>query len=151
MTAIQDPDSAATETSQVVVFRMEGESFGVDIFRVNEIIRLHRITPLPNAADHLLGLVNLRGKTVPVFDLRRRLGLPVAEPTDASRIVVVEAQQDRVGVLVDEVSEVLTVPTEDFETPPDSTRGDGDECVAKVVRHQDRLITYLDLDQVLAA
>ena len=89
MTAIQDQDSVATESSQVVVFRMQGESFGVDIFRVNEIIRLHRITPLPNSADHLLGLVNLRGKTVPVFDLRRRLGLPTAEPTEASRIVVV--------------------------------------------------------------
>ncbi len=144
-------DRERVEEQQLVVFRMEGESFGVEIFKVNEIIRLQQITPIPNSPRHLLGLVNLRGKTIPVFDLRCRLGMPLAVPTNKSRIMVVEAEGERIGVVVDEVTEVLSIQSDEREPTPELLSGHTDDCVTEIVKHDSRLITLLDLDKVLVA
>ena len=136
-------DSVSSE--QVVVFRLEAERYGVDIFRVNEIIRLREITPIPHTPPHVRGLVNLRGKTIPVVDLRVRFSL-AEETTDKARIIVVESSNGQIGLVVDEVCEVCTLDSAGIEAPPSGVGGD---CVRGVARREDRLIALLDLDQTL--
>ena len=96
-------NTLGTTEEQLVVFRLDSETYGIDIFRVNEIIRLREITPIPQAEAHIRGLVNLRGKTIPVVDLRTRFGLYSAEASEQARIIVVDTDEGNVGVIVDEV------------------------------------------------
>ena len=134
---------------QVVVFRLEAERYGIDIFRVNEIIRIREITPIPHTEPHVRGLVNLRGKTIPVVDLRLRFGIATKESTDKARIIVVEAESGQVGLVVDEVCEVGTLAPGSIEPPPSLVGGLGSDFVRGVARRDGRLIALLDLDQTL--
>ncbi len=134
---------------QVVVFRLATENYGIDIFRVSEIIRLREITPIPGSALHLRGLVNLRGKTIPVISLRSRFGLATDEDGDNTRIIVVEGEHGLVGIVVDAVCEVLTLESESIEDKPSLIDDPDTEFVRGVARNEDRLITLLDLDKAL--
>lgn len=142
--------SEGVKDEQVVVFRLEAERYGVDIFRVNEIIRLREITPIPHTEPHIRGLVNLRGKTIPVVDLRARFGIPEAATTEKARIIVVEGESGQVGLIVDEVCEVSALSGSAVEPPP-SLIGESGDCVRGVARRDDRLIALLDLDRTLEA
>jgi len=102
---------------QLVVFQLGAELYGVEIARVHEIIRLQAITRVPRAPAFVEGIINLRGKVIPVVDLRHRFGLPAAEHTRASRIVVVEIGDQVVGLIVDAVSEVLRIAGATVEPP----------------------------------
>lgn len=135
---------------QIVVFEIAGESFGVDIFRVQEIIRNRDVTPIPKAPDHVKGLINLRGQTIPIVDLGWRLGLGPARVGDATRIIVVDACDGHVGLLVDAVTEVLTVPKEMIEEAPKLATGGRSNHVLAVARKENTLISLLDVDRTLA-
>lgn len=132
---------------QVVLFRLAEETYAVDIFRVSEIIRNREITPIPRSQRHVRGLANLRGKTVPIVDLRMTLGLPSGTETDATRIIVLEMGDDNIGMIVDSVTEVLTIQAGGIEETPSSVADAG--YVLGVGRHEDRLITLLDVDKAL--
>lgn len=136
---------------QLVVFRLAGESYGIDIFRVNEIIRLREITPIPRTDQHIRGLVNLRGKTIPVVDLHARFCIETAEDTDSTRIIVVESDQGNVGVVVDEVREVITLDPDQVEQTPALVTSVDTEFVKGVAKQDGQLITLLDLDKALAS
>ena len=136
---------------QLVVFRLATESYGIDIFRVNEIIRLREITPIPQSLPHIRGLVNLRGKTIPVVDLRTRFMLASAEDTDNARIIVVESGDGNIGVIVDEVKEVLTIESINIEDTPPLVTGMSNEFVRGVAKCSGNLVTLLDLDKALSA
>jgi len=135
---------------QIVVFRLVEESYAIDIFRVNEIIRMRDITPIPHTDAHIRGLVNLRGKTIPVVDLRVRFGLPIEETTEKTRIIVVESTDGLIGIIVDEVSEVVTLESEDIEPTPTLVASVGTDFVSGVAKRAGKLITMLDLDRSLA-
>ena len=140
--------SEATKDEQVVVFRLEAERYGIDIFRVNEIVRLREITPIPRTAAHVRGLINLRGRTIPVVDLRARFGISGDACTEKARIIVVEAEDGQVGLVVDEVCEVSAIAGTSIEPPPSLLGGIGD-CVRGIARREDRLVALLDLDRTL--
>jgi purine-binding chemotaxis protein CheW len=144
------PRDAASEQRQMVVFRLGTEAYGVDVFRVSEIIRLRDITPVPLTKAHIRGLVNLRGQTIPVVDLRVRLQLEAVEDTSSTRIVVVETGDGLVGLLVDEARDVILMKAEDIQAPP-SCGDSGQEFVLGVGVRSEGLITILDLDKALAA
>lgn len=136
---------------QIVVFRLDRESYGIDIFRVNEIIRLCNITPIPQSEPHIKGLVNLRGKTIPVVDLKTRLAIPHGEDTDQTRIIVVDLEQTHIGVIVDEVKEVVTLQPEQVEETPALVASVNTDFVRAVAKREAQLITLLDLDKALTA
>lgn len=136
---------------QTVVFRLATESYGIEIFRVNEIIRIREITPIPRTEHHIRGLVNLRGKTIPVVDLRARLGLGESEDTESSRIIVVEGTQGNVGVVVDAVTEVVILTDQQIEGTPPLVANFNTDFVRGIAKEGDHLITLLDLDKALAA
>lgn len=138
---------------QLVVFGLADESYGVHVLAVEEIIRLQEITAIPHAPDFVEGVINLRGRVIPVLDLRKRFGLPTAEATKSTRIVVVEASGMTVGLVVDSVDEVRNLPTDTIEPPsPIVTTVDSDFLmgVGKLPAGggKEQLVILLDLDRV---
>ena len=142
--------AASGEERQLVVFQLGAELYGVDIARVHEIIRLQTITRVPRAPRFVEGVINLRGKVIPVVDLRRSFGLPLAEHTRATRTVVVEIGDQVVGIIVDSVSEVLRVSTSTIEPPSPVVAGIDSEYLHGIAKLPERLVILLDLDRVLA-
>jgi purine-binding chemotaxis protein CheW len=153
MTAVQtaaQTDSAATEDLlQLVSFTLGNEEFAVDILRVQEINRMIDVTRVPNAPPHVDGVINLRGKVIPVVDLRARLGMERKERDRNSRIVVVEIHSIVVGFVVDSVREVLRIPRSVTEPPPSMAAGVEAEYITAVGKLEDRLLILLDLERVL--
>ena len=146
--------------NQLVVFNLANEDYGVDIAAVDGIVKMQRITAVPHAPGFVEGITNLRGEVLPVIDLRKRFGLPLGEATKDTRIVNVEVDGIRVGMVVDAVSEVLRVSEEDIEPPSplvttvDSARPmsgfiTGIAKVGDGTGGSGRLIILLDLAKVL--
>ena len=133
---------------QVVVFSLGQVEYGGDIKKVQEIIRLPEVTALPGTADYILGIINLRGSIIPIVDLKKKLGLPNSEITDETRVIVVEISNKKVGLIVDEVSEVISFPAEEISTADDVGFGIKEKHILGVVRINERLLVLLDLDNI---
>ncbi len=134
---------------QLVVFELAGESYGVEISRVQEIDRMQQITVVPQAPAFVEGVINLRGRITPVVDTRVRFGLPKAEVTSLTRIVVVKAGEEWVGLVVDAVSEVLRIPLDAIEPPSAMVTTAESTYLRGIAKLEERLILLLDLDRVL--
>lgn len=149
---IRDLHDAERDSSllQLVTFRIGEEEFGVDILAVQEIIRLMQITPVPRAPVDIAGVINLRGKVIPVVNMRSRFSLPAQDTTPQTRIVVMEFGEKIVGFLVDAVSEVLRIPVTTVEDPPPVVAGIGSEYIRGVGKLDERLLILLDLDSLMA-
>ena len=135
---------------QIVMFALGQEQYGLEISAVYEIIRHQPITAVPQSPSFVEGVINLRGRIIPVVDLRDRFGLAPAAPSAASRIVVCEAASTRVGLVVDGVSEVLMVPEEAIDTTPDVAVGRNSEYVRGIAKLADNMMILLDLDHLFA-
>lgn len=133
----------------LVTFNLGKEEYGVEIGSVQEIIRATDITPVPGAPVHVRGVINLRGKIIPVVDLRRRFVLPAAEAGDARRIVVVELGEKRIGMLVDSVSQVIKVPAGIVEDIPEEATSLDENYIRGIGKLDSRLIIILDLNRSL--
>jgi purine-binding chemotaxis protein CheW len=134
---------------QLVAFELAGETYGVDINWVHEIIRMQAVTRLPRTPEFIEGVINLRGRIIPVIDLRKRFGLPPREQTPDTRIMVVEMAGVTVGMIVDAVSEVVRLPAESIEPPPPMMHGIDTAYLEGVGKWEDRLVILLNLDRVL--
>jgi len=135
---------------QIVTFFLSNEEFGVDILLIQEIIRPTAITEVPNTPAFLEGVINLRGKVVPVVDLRRRLDLDITPIDKSSRIMIIEMGERVTGFIVDSVSKVMSVPSESVQGAPEMvTAGVESEYIYGVSRLEDRLIILLDFSKIL--
>jgi purine-binding chemotaxis protein CheW len=135
---------------QLVVFDLGGEHFGVDIVAVDGIVDMMEITRVPQSPDFVEGVTNLRGSILPVIDLRKRLKLPVLDRTKETRIVVVNMDGLKVGMVVDAVSEVLTISDDVIEPPPPSITSVDTAFITGIAKVAPRLIILLDLVKVLS-
>jgi len=134
---------------QIVVFSMGKELFGVAIEAVREIVRVPEITAIPEAPPFLEGMINLRGKILPVIDLRRRLKLSEAQRDKHTRVLITEDAGRLVGLLVDSVSEVMRITDGALEPPPEMISSIGVEYLSAVAKAGGRLISLLDFHKVL--
>jgi len=141
------------EEIQLVVFTLRsGDNvceYGVPITQVQEINRLTKPTKLPQVPDFVEGIINLRGNIIPVIDLKKRFAMPAAGHTDDSRIIVVEVGGRTVGIVVDEVSEVLRLPVTSIEPPPAIIGGIAAEYLTGVGKLDNRLLIMLDMTKIL--
>ena len=135
---------------QLVSFKLGDEEFGVDIMQVQEIIRMQNITSVPNAPEFVEGVINLRGRVIPIIDLRKRFGLQEKPHDKSTRIIVVKVEEITVGLVVDEVSEVLRIPADTVEPPPPIVGGVESEYINGVGKLEDRLLILLDLSKTLS-
>jgi len=140
-----------TEILQLVGFKIADEEYAVDILMVQEIIRMMQVTKVPNAPDFVDGVINLRGRIIPVIDLRSKLGLPRKEVDKDKRIIVVEVSGKTVGFIVDAVTEVLRIPASITEPPPDLVTNVNSEFIKAVGKLEDRLLILIDLEKILSS
>ena len=139
------------ELLQLVTFSISDEEFGVDILKVQEIIRTMEISKVPRSPDFVEGVINLRGKVIPIIDLRRRFGLDHKSHDKNTRIIVIEMTDVIVGFVVDAVSEVLRIPASTVEPPPPVVAGMDSEYISGVGKLEDSLLILLDLDKLLSS
>jgi len=149
--AVREERKAVEATEHLATFFLSGEEYGVDVRLVQEIIRVSEITQVPRAPGFIKGVINLRGRVIPVLDLKRKLGLgEVAESARMSRIVVVKVKERLVGLLVDGASQVLKVPVASIEAAPEEVVEIDANYLRGVAKLEDRLIILMDLPKVLA-
>ena len=149
MEAYKEKRKEAVELIQLVSFKIADEEFGLDILNVREINRMVTITKVPNSPGFVEGIINLRGRVLPVIDLRIKLGMPKKEYDKDTRIVVVDVEGKTIGFLVDSVREVLRIPKSITEAPPEITAGINSEYITAVGKLEDRLLILLDLNKLL--
>ena len=135
---------------QLVTFKLGSEEFGVDILKVQEINKMMNITKIPNAPVFIEGVINLRGKIIPIVDLRKRLGLNQVYDK-ATRIIVVELDGLVLGFIVDSVTEVLRIPENTIEPPPSMVAGIESEYIEGVGKLDDRLLILLELKKIFSS
>ena len=140
-----------SELLQLVSFKIGEEEFGIEILKVQEIIKMMFITKIPNTPEFIEGIINLRGRIIPVVDLRTRLGLTKQTHTKNTRIVVVELNNHIIGFVVDEVSEVIRITKDTTEEPPAMIGSINREFVTAIGKLEDRLLILLDLEKVFSS
>lgn len=136
--------------NQLVVLDLANEHYAVDVAIVDSIIKIQSITAVPHAPVFVEGITNLRGTVLPVIDLRRRFSLPAEAPTKETRIVVVEMNGTKVGIIVDAVTEVLRVSEEDVEPPSPIVTTTDSAFITGIAKIDERLIILLDMNRVLS-
>ncbi len=153
--AEQDLQKQMDDLEQMVTFNLGQEEFGVNILQVQEINRMVEITRVPQTEQYVEGIINLRGKVIPIIDLRKKFGMAEKEYDGYTRIVVVDVSNEVVGLVVDGVSEVLRVPSDSLEDAPKLVSGEstysGAAYIKSIAKLADRLLIYLDLGKIIAA
>lgn len=134
---------------QWVTFHLCGETYGVDVMQVQEVLRYTEIAPVPGAPAYVIGIINLRGNVVTVIDTRHRFGLEPGETTDNTRIVVIEADKHVVGILVDSVAEVVYLRQSEIETAPNVGNEESAKFIQGVCHKNNELLILIELNKLL--
>ena len=152
---MSDEQKPKAAPGKYLTFALAEEEYGLPVLKVREIIKSMDVTAVPQVPAHVKGVINLRGKVIPIVDLRIKFGLPAQEPTERTCIVVVEIQSDErrimLGTVVDCVSEVLNISTEEIEPTPDFGQRLATDYLQGVAKVKGTVKLLLDLDKVLAA
>lgn len=138
-----------SEVLQLVSFMLDEVEYGVDILCVHEILRFPDITRLPNTPEFIKGVINLRGNVIPVVDVRIRFGFPTGEITDLTRIIVIETNGKQVGLLVDNVHQVVRIPVVSIDPPSELITGVSEDFISGIGRLKDRLIVILNMSNII--
>lgn len=137
------------ETLQYIVIKLGNEEYGIDIRYIDNIVRMQHITRVPKVADYLKGVINLRGEVIPVMSLRRKMDLEADEYTKATRIIILKLEQHgTIGVIVDEVKEVVTLNTEEIEKVTYDAKEEKTNFISGIGKRSNELISLLDLNTV---
>ncbi len=138
------------EVQQWVTYYLDNEIYGIDVMHVQEVLRITEIAPVPGAHDYVLGIINLRGNVVTVIDTRRRFGLDPKESDDLSRIIVVEVDDNVIGLLVDSVAEVVYLKQSDIEPSPTINNDESSYCIQGVSSREDSLLILVDINKFIS-
>ncbi len=147
--AVEAGDKPVGENVQFIVIRLGVEQYGIDINYIDNIVRMQQITRVPKVPAYLKGVINLRGEVIPVMSLRLRMGLPADEITRTTRIIILKMEnQGNMGVIVDEVREVVTLNTAEIEKISYDSKEEKSNFINGVGRHKEELISLLELSSV---
>ncbi|RJQ22045.1 MAG: chemotaxis protein CheW [Nitrospiraceae bacterium] len=149
MTASVENSAAGGDVLQFVTFTLNNEQYAVDILNVQEINRITEITKVPNSPDYVEGVINLRGKVIPVINLRKKFSFEEKPKDDTSRIIIMEINGITNGLIVDSVSEVLRVPSSIVEPAPPMSSDLSSKFMKGIAKMNDRLIILLDIDKLI--
>ena len=134
---------------QWVTYHLDNEVYGVNVMQVQEVLRISEIAPVPGSQDYVLGIINLRGNVVTVIDTRKRFGIGSKEPDDLSRIIVVEVDENVIGMLVDSVAEVVYLHQSEIEPTPTVSSDDNSYFIQGVSNRGETLLILVDVDKFL--
>ena len=136
--------------TQLVAFKMGGEEFACNIKDVNEVIKMLKVTPLPRSLDFIEGMINMRGEVIPVIDLRKRFGMDTAERTKDNRIIIVEVDDNLIGLIVDSVSEVTSIPNDQIQEAPNQVAEGRTDLITGVGKINERMLIILNVENILS-
>lgn len=140
------------ERIQLVSFKIGNEEHGINVLKVREIIRMSNITRVPNTPGYIEGVINLRGKVIPIISLRNKFNLPEAEIDSRTRIIVMDMDNELMGFIVDSVAEVIRIAINEIQPPPPIvTSGIDQECISGVINHGERLLVLLNLEKMFSS
>ena len=135
---------------QWVIFRLDNESYGINVMQVQEVLRYTEIAPVPGAPSYVVGIINLRGNVVTVIDTRERFGLQAESITDHTRIVIIESESQVIGILVDSVSEVVYLKQSEIEVTPNVGNESSGKFIQGVCNKNDELLIFVELNKLLS-
>lgn len=141
---------AADIVLQWVTFKLQEETYGINVMQVQEVLRYTEIAPVPGSPDYVLGIINLRGNVVTVIDTRSRFGLEPADVTENSRIVIIEAEKQVIGILVDSVAEVVYLKSSEIDTAPNVGTDESARFIQGVSNREGELLILVDLNKLLS-
>jgi purine-binding chemotaxis protein CheW len=140
------------EMTQLVSFHLDNEEYGVEVLKVREIIRMVSITHMPNTPPYVEGIINLRGKVIPIISMRRRFALMDMENNSQTRVIIMDVGGELLGFTVDAVSEVIRVSANEIQPAPSvASGGVGQEYIEGVINHGERLLVLLNLDLMFSS
>lgn len=137
------------EVLQWVTFKLEDETYGINVMQVQEVLRYTEIAPVPGAPDYVLGIINLRGNVVTVIDTRARFGLMPGEVSDNSRIVIIESDKQVIGILVDSVAEVVYLKSSEIDSAPNVGTDESAKFIQGVSNRSGELLILVDLNKLM--
>ncbi len=137
------------EVLQWVTFHLEDETYGINVMQVQEVLRYTEIAPVPGAPNYVLGIINLRGNVVTVIDTRARFGLQEADVTENSRIVIIEAEKQVIGIRVDSVAEVVYLRSSEIDSAPNIGTEESAKFIQGVSNRDGELLILVDLNKLL--
>lgn len=140
---------AGEDVLQLVTFTLDKEEYAVNILNVQEINRITEITKVPNAPDYVEGVINLRGKVIPVINLRKKFFLYSKDTDESSRVIIMDIKGITYGLIVDSVSEVLRIPSDIVEPPPPMAASQNSMFIKGIAKLENRLIILIDIDKLL--
>ncbi len=144
-------EESIAEIIQLVSFNLDREEYGVHVLKVREIIRITNVTRVPNTPFYVEGVINLRGKVIPIISLRKKFSLPEVENDKQTRIIVMDVDGELMGFIVDSVSEVIRITSSEIQPPPVVVNGGVDqEYLSGVINRADRLLVLLELERVFS-
>ncbi|MCP3427847.1 chemotaxis protein CheW [Opacimonas viscosa] len=146
---IEQSGSEKDEVLQWVTYCLADETYGINVMQVQEVLRYTEIAPVPGAPDYVLGIINLRGNVVTVIDTSSRFGLLPGEVTDNTRIVIIESENNVVGILVDSVAEVVYLKTSEIDSTPNVGTEESAKFIQGVSNREDGLLILVDLNKLL--
>lgn len=144
-----DDNPSVDPLTQWVTFMLDGEKYGINVMQVREVLRDIEIAPVPGAPDYVLGIINLRGNVVTVVDTRSRFGLPTGETNQESRIIIIENQEQTLGLLVDSIAEVADILKSQIEITPNVGNDDSSRYIQGVHSRDGELLILVSVDKVL--
>lgn len=147
--ASEQKKSELSASVQLVTFRLGKAEYGIDIMQAKEIIKMEKITLVPNAPDFIEGVINLRGNVVPIIDLKRRFRLVEGEGERNTGIIIIRIDDIEMGIIIDAISKVLSIPEEDVQPPPPVFAGIGQRYIKGVAKIDEMLLIILDLEKLL--
>jgi purine-binding chemotaxis protein CheW len=150
MSTYEAKGGAEDPVLQWVIFRLDNETYGINVMQVQEILRYTEIAPVPGAPPYVLGIINLRGNVVTVIDTRLRFGLSETETSDQTRIVIIETENQVVGILVDAVAEVVYLRQSEIETTPNVGNEETAKFIQGVCHKNEELLILVDLEKMMS-
>ncbi len=141
---------AEDEVLQWVTFQLENETYGINVMQVQEVLRYTEIAPVPGEPEYVLGIINLRGNVVTVIDTRSRFGLPSGDVSENSRIVIIEAEKQVIGIMVDSVAEVVYLRSSEIDAAPAVGTEESAKFIQGVSNRDGQLLILVDLNKLLS-
>jgi purine-binding chemotaxis protein CheW len=135
---------------QIVCFKIGKEEYGLEILKVQEILKLPKITKLPKSYNYIMGVIDLRGKVIPIIDLSKKFGIKSDAASEKSRTIVVDIDGKRVGLAIDSVSHVVKIASNDIEPPPPVVKGISGKYIVGIAKMQDGFVVILDINQIFS-
>lgn len=144
-------ENSNSELIQLVSFNLDQEEYGVDVLKVREIIRMPNVTRVPNTPHYVEGVINLRGKVIPIISMRKKFSLGDIDNDKQTRIMVMDMEGELMGFIVDSVSEVIRISEAEIQPPPPVVQGGIDQvCLSGVINRADRLLVLLELEKIFS-